>query len=62
MDFDEVQHRRAKASVFGRVAAEVQGKAVSLSPSRCSTASKCIRCEVIRANMLEDSLHLLHGL
>ena len=28
----------------------------------CCTASKRIRCEVIRAIMLEDSLYLLHGL
>ena len=28
----------------------------------CSTASKGIRCEVIRAIMLEDRLCLLHGL
>ena len=28
---DELQHRNAKASAFGRTAAGVQGKAVSLS-------------------------------
>ena len=31
---------RAKASVFGRVAAEARAKAVCLSPARCSTTSK----------------------